>query len=169
MVAGGTGAVPLLALLRTLATTRAECTFVLGANREGDLLFQDEIRTLTIKKRGILSVTTDDGSSGKRGLASDEAANLMRTQSHDRVYTCGPEMMMKKVIELAEEHHTSAEAGVERIFKCGSGICGSCCIGPYFACKDGPVFTGDVLRQLPEFGNSARDHSGRPVAVGARH
>jgi len=112
-------------------------------------------------------MTTDDGSTGTKGLATDEGARLLRTRTFDRVYTCGPERMMRKVMDLAEEVHVPMEAGLERIFKCGSGICGSCCIGPYLVCKDGPVFDSQVLRRLPEFGESTRDASGRPVVIGA--
>jgi len=111
-------------------------------------------------------VTTDDGSTGTKGLATDEGATLLRTRTFDRVYTCGPETMMRKVMDLAEEVHVPMEAGLERIFKCGSGICGSCCIGGHLVCKDGPVFNSDVLRRLPEFGESSRDASGRRVPIG---
>jgi dihydroorotate dehydrogenase electron transfer subunit len=75
--------------------------------------------------------------------------------------------MMRKVVDHAAEARIPAEAGLERIFKCGSGICGSCCIGPYLACKDGPVFSSEILRGLPEFGKSTRDASGRPVLIGS--
>jgi NAD(P)H-flavin reductase len=29
---------------------------------------------------------------------------------------------------------------MERNIKCGVGLCGHCQFGPYFVCKDGPVF-----------------------------
>jgi dihydroorotate dehydrogenase electron transfer subunit len=166
MIAGGTGAIPLIALLRTLALRSVQCSFVLGANTSRELLFLEEIRRLSMETGGVFSMTTDDGSTGRKGLATDEAAMLLHTRTFDRVYTCGPETMMRKVTDLAEEVHVPMEAGLERIFKCGSGICGSCCIGPYLVCKDGPVFDSEVLRRLPEFGKSTRDASGRPVVIG---
>jgi len=166
MIAGGTGAIPLIALLRTLAPRGVQCSFVLGANTSRELLFLEEIRGLSMETGGVFSMTTDDGSSGTKGLATDEGAMLLRTRTFDRVYTCGPEAMMKKVLDLAEEVHVPMEAGLERIFKCGSGICGSCCIGAYLVCKDGPVFNSDDLRRLPEFGKSSRDASGRRVPIG---
>jgi dihydroorotate dehydrogenase electron transfer subunit len=166
MIAGGTGAIPLIGLLRTLAARGVQCNFVLGANTSHELLFLEEIRRLSMGTGGVFSVTTDDGSTGTKALATDEAAKLLSSKTFDRVYTCGPEAMMKKVLGLAEEAHVPMEAGLERIFKCGSGICGSCCIGPYLVCKDGPVFDSEVLRRLPEFGKSTRDASGRPVSIG---
>jgi dihydroorotate dehydrogenase electron transfer subunit len=166
MIAGGTGAIPLLALLRELASTDVQCSFVLGAHTSHELLFKSEIERLCDGTGGMLTITTDDGSIGSKGLATDEAVRVLCGGSFDRVYTCGPERMIKKVVDLATEAQIPAEAGVERIFKCGSGICGSCCIGPYLACKDGPVFSSDTLRGLREFGKSTRDASGRRIAIG---
>jgi dihydroorotate dehydrogenase electron transfer subunit len=165
MIGGGTGAIPLLALVRMLAPARVKCSFILGAHNNRELLFQNEIERLCKETGGSYIATTDDGSAGTRGLATHEAAKVLRAGSFDRVYTCGPEAMMRKIIDLAGEAQIRAEAGLERIFKCGSGICGSCCIGPYTVCKDGPVFSSETLRELPEFGKSTRDASGRPVAI----
>jgi dihydroorotate dehydrogenase electron transfer subunit len=166
MIGGGTGTVPLVALLRIIASKGTRCSFVLGAKTSRELLFLNEIKDLSTRTGGTFSITTDDGSSGTKGLASDQAKLLIRTKSFDRIYTCGPELMMKKVINSAAQARVPAEAGLERIFKCGSGICGSCCIGPYLVCTDGPVFSGDILKRLSEFGRSARDASGRVVNVG---
>jgi dihydroorotate dehydrogenase electron transfer subunit len=165
MIGGGTGAIPLVALLRTLVHRAVECSFVLGANSSRELMFLSEIRQLVKETVGFLAVTTDDGSAGTRGLATDEAAKLLGDRCFDRVYTCGPERMMKKVMDLAEKAHAPAEVGLERIFKCGSGICGSCCIGSYLACKDGPVFSDEMLKDMSEFGKTTRDASGRPTAI----
>jgi len=167
IIAGGTGAIPLLALLRRLVSTRAECSFILGAHTGQELLFKNEIELLSKGTGGIVSIMTDDGSAGTKGLATDEAARVLRSRRFDRIYTCGPEVMMKKVVGLAAEARTSAEAGLERIFKCGSGICGSCSIGPYLACKDGPVFSSEILKGLPEFGKSTRNACGQPVIIGS--
>jgi len=165
MIGGGTGAVSLLALLRSLAPKGVECNFILGANTSRELLFSAEIQRLCEQTGGLFRATTDDGSAGTRGLATDEAARLLRAEAFDCVYTCGPEPMMKKIMDLAGQAHLQAQAGLERIFKCGSGICGSCCIGPYLVCKDGPVFSSEVLKGLPEFGTSTRDATGRRVPL----
>lgn len=55
---------------------------------------------------------------------------------------------------------------LHRYMKCGVGICGSCCIDPtgLRVCRDGPVFTGDVIIDS-EFGSYARDASGRRKSV----
>jgi NAD(P)H-flavin reductase len=59
------------------------------------------------------------------------------------VMMCGPEIMMKAAIEDLDELGVSRDAiylSMERNFQCGQGLCGHCQIGPYFVCKDGPVF-----------------------------
>jgi dihydroorotate dehydrogenase electron transfer subunit len=165
LIGGGTGTVPLVAVLRNIAKRHTQCSFILGAKTRRELLFVDEIKQLTIRTGGEFSITTDDGSRGRKGLATDEAERLIQPSSFDRIYTCGPEPMMKKTVDLATHASIPAEAGLERIFKCGSGICGSCCIGPYLVCKDGPVFNSATLGELSEFGKSMRSASGRAVPI----
>jgi len=165
MIAGGTGAVPILSLLRILTTRDVNCSLVLGAKTARELLYASEIRLLSATTGGSFTITTDDGTAGTRGLATDETERVLRARSFDRIYACGPETMLRRVIDLAGQAGIPAEAGLERVFKCGSGICGSCCLGPHLVCKDGPVFDDITLRELPEFGKSRRDHSGTLVPI----
>jgi len=37
---------------------------------------------------------------------------------------------------------------LERNFQCGVGHCGHCQLGPYFVCRDGPVFRYRDIRWL---------------------
>ena len=64
---------------------------------------------------------------------------------------CGPEIMMRFVIQALQR--TSLEAGqiylsMERNMKCAIGFCGHCQMGPFFICKDGPVFAYPQVRAL---------------------
>ena len=63
-------------------------------------------------------VTTDDGSCGIKGLATDPLKNLLVGQGFKTIYTCGPERMMRRVFELAEERGIKVQACVERIIRC---------------------------------------------------
>jgi len=55
---------------------------------------------------------------------------------------------------------------LERIMRCAVGICGSCVIGRYRVCRDGPVFTKETLREVKnEFGVSKRDFDGRKISI----
>lgn len=78
----------------------------------------------------------------------------------DEVLTCGPERMMKAVVELARDRHIPVQASVERWMKCGVGICDACLVDGLRMCKEGPVLDGPVLFTLQDFGQYERDPSG---------
>ena len=57
--------------------------------------------------------------------------------------TCGPEIMMRFVIRALRGRNLEADQiyfSMERNMKCAIGFCGHCQMGPFFICKDGPVF-----------------------------
>jgi dihydroorotate dehydrogenase electron transfer subunit len=74
--------------------------------------------------------------------------------------------MMKFVMDKKKKKNTiqKAEFSMERYFKCGIGVCGSCCIDTLGArvCKDGPVFKAKMLLDS-EFGKYHRDASGKRI------
>ena len=49
--------------------------------------------------------------------------------------------------------------------KCGMGVCDICSIDGLQVCRDGPVFTGEVLKSVPEFGKVKRDASGKRIPI----
>ena len=66
-----------------------------------------------------------------------------------RVLLCGPEIMMKNsLVELMrfKVPETEIYLSMERNMKCATGFCGHCQFGPYFLCKDGPIFSFDQLK-----------------------
>jgi len=67
------------------------------------------------------------------------------------------------MVELAGRHNIPIQCSLERYMKCGLGICGSCQLGKYTVCRDGPVFTGEQLAGIEEFGKWKRDAAGNPV------
>jgi dihydroorotate dehydrogenase electron transfer subunit len=164
LIGGGTGLVPILRLSRELAkrkSKKSDVMLIIGARTKDEVIFEKLAKRVLKKVKSKVIVTTEDGSYGFRGLATDAAEKAMEKNGFDMVYTCGPERMMKKVLELAASHKIASQASLERIMKCGIGICCSCCIGRYLVCKDGPVMDGNTVLKLPEFGVHARDKSGR--------
>ena len=152
-VAGGVGASPLLPLVEA---GRVD-TFLLGARTAPELLFADRIQGAA-----TLMVATDDGTAGHHGFVTGLMARVdLADFSH--ICVCGPEVMMAAVLAVLDREGC-AERGqfsLHRYMKCGVGLCGSCCTDPHGlrVCRDGPVFTGDVLLGS-EFGRYARDASG---------
>ncbi|MGQ9583579.1 MAG: dihydroorotate dehydrogenase electron transfer subunit [Thermoplasmatota archaeon] len=157
VVAGGTGIAALSPLIEALSARRWRPTVVLGANSSRELLFADRARRVGAR----LVVATEDGSEGFRGLATDAARELLRGPGFDRIYTCGPELMMKAVAEMGAERRIPVQLSLERFMKCGLGICDSCAMGGLHVCVDGPVVDGRTALSLPEFGRYRRDACGR--------
>jgi dihydroorotate dehydrogenase electron transfer subunit len=151
VVGGGIGAAPLLFLTKKLTDADKRITVVVGARSADKLLLQEDFGKLSKHKRSRLILTTDDGSAGTRGFAGDVAAALLEKEEFDRVYTCGPEPMIHKIIITAQSKRVQVEASLERYMRCGIGICGSCYIGRYLVCKDGPVFTGARLEEIVQY------------------
>jgi len=163
IVAGGTGGASLTPLAEAMLGRGVEPTFVLGARSVGQFLLRSRLERL-LGNRLILA--TDDGSCGFRGFASDCTKTLLGERPFDAVYTCGPELMMTSVFDAAEERGIPVQASLERYIKCAVGLCGSCAIGPYRVCKDGPVFGSEQLRAVrEEFGKKRMDPSGRMIEV----
>lgn len=68
-------------------------------------------------------------------------------EKYDYIFTCGPEIMMKKIVDMAKEHHTKVYVSIEKRMACGVGACLVCTCktnsGNKRTCKDGPVFLGE--------------------------
>jgi dihydroorotate dehydrogenase electron transfer subunit len=154
MVGGGTGTASLAPLADALKDTN-RTIFVLGARTRGDLILR-----YRLEKTTELRISTDDGSDGFHGYSSDLAAQVIDSGEVDVVYTCGPEPMMKKVVENALSKGMPVEASVERYMKCAMGLCDACAVGPKHVCIDGPVFQGADLATWDAFGRFHRSKSG---------
>jgi dihydroorotate dehydrogenase electron transfer subunit len=159
VVAGGSGAAVLAPAAEVARKRGATVVAALGALRESELLFRSRFEQMGAR----LEIATDDGSAGQRGFVTLVADHLLETESFDAVWTCGPEIMMRKVIDRALALGVPAFGSMERHMKCALGMCDACAFGPYHVCVDGPVFSGDRLRSIPDFGTFHRDPSGRRV------
>jgi len=162
IVGGGTGLSPLVALAEKLSKLGADITFLLGAKTRSELLFLDKINRISAN----VLATTDDGSFGLKGFVTESAEKMLAERRFDMLYVCGPEPMMVKMFSLAEKYNVPLQMSLERLMRCAIGLCGSCVIGIYRVCKDGPVFTGRQLEGVKgEFGSFKRDFNGRKIAV----
>ncbi len=159
LVGGGTGLVPLMRLLAAVQPDH-DATVLIGARTKDEVFFEDLAGKLLANNAHRIIVTTEDGTYGRKGLVTDTADRLIGEQEFDAVYTCGPEIMMYKTVELAYSRGIFVQASLERMMKCGVGICGSCCAGPDLVCRDGTVFDGTHLRNNPEFGRTHRNKAG---------
>jgi dihydroorotate dehydrogenase electron transfer subunit len=165
LVGGGTGIAPLLPLTKDLADLETDVTFVLGAKTKKELLFLQDLQTVLSNNRSQLIITTEDGSLGLKGVVCDVLEDIYKEKKFDMVYTCGSELMMRKVFDISEKYTTPIQICMERIIRCSLGLCGSCLIGHFRICKDGPVLTSTQLREvLDEFGTFKRNFNGKRIS-----
>ncbi|HUS77230.1 MAG TPA: dihydroorotate dehydrogenase electron transfer subunit [Patescibacteria group bacterium] len=163
IVAGGSGVASLMPVVEEMTRNGVRPTYVLGARSVDQLAFKGRLKGLLGER---LIISTDDGSLGFKGYASQYSAQLLAEREFDAVYTCGPELMMASIFREADQRGIPVQASLERYVKCSVGLCGSCAIGPYRVCKDGPIFSSEQLRVVKdEFGKRKLDLSGRVIRV----
>ena len=149
LVGGGYGTAPLFFLATELRARRCRVDFAIGAATAGRLLDAVEARRLGHS----LTVTTDDGSAGQRGLVTDPLPGLLASTGAERVYACGPMPMLAAVSRVAAAAGVACQVAVEEQMACGTGICFSCVlpVGPgdptrmARSCLEGPVFDGTAI------------------------
>jgi dihydroorotate dehydrogenase electron transfer subunit len=157
MVAGGMGIAPILPAIEEAHQNNKEITLIYGARTSSELAFLERLNEICHR----LEISTDDGSKGFHGFATELAKKVITEDKFDQLFTCGPEVMMKGVLDLALSEDIPLQASIERYMKCGLGICDSCTVDGYQVCKDGPIFSGDMLKKFKEFGKHKRDPCGR--------
>lgn len=153
---GGIGFPPLRSFIYHIMRNRSKygkVTLLYGARTPKDLLYQNEYEVW--KQAGIdVDVTVDRGDdtwSGRVGVVPMWFYNLRVDPHKTAVMTCGPEIMIRFVIYEGLARRIPADrifVSLERNMKCGQGSCGHCQVGPYFVCKDGPVFPFSVLEKF---------------------
>jgi NAD(P)H-flavin reductase len=108
-------------------------------------------------KRGDLDfrITVDKGDDSWKdhvGLVTTILDEMAIDSSEGIAIVCGPPIMMKfatfKLLELGFKDE-NIYLSMEKNMSCGIGKCGHCRIGIYYACKDGPVFTYDKIKDFP--------------------
>lgn len=141
IVAGGTGIASLAPAAEAIAHAGGEFVFLAGFRTAREIFFIDRL-----KKLGTVLLATDDGTAGYRGVVTGLVEKVLAEQEFDACLTCGPEIMMQRVSALTGDIPTYCS--LERLMKCGIGICDACSVGGLQVCKDGPVFRAEMLRNL---------------------
>jgi dihydroorotate dehydrogenase electron transfer subunit len=138
LVGGGTGIASLYGLAVWLGSG---VRVLLGGRTQEDLLGLDDFEALPVR----LSVTTEDGSRGQRGVVTD----LLEIDREHEVFACGPAAMLHRVYARARAVGARCWVSLENTMACGFGICLGCAIptdaGYRYVCTDGPVFAGETV------------------------
>ena len=160
LVGGGYGSAPLFGLSEVLKNRGCRVDMVLGASTAM------KIYAPLDGKRSVssLTITTEDGSTGKTGKVTDAIREILDSNEIDIIYSCGPMGMLEAINNLAEEFNIMHQCSIEESMACGIGVCMTCVlpikgddgqIRMLRSCIDGPVVAGesviwDAKRTIPE-------------------
>jgi sulfhydrogenase subunit gamma (sulfur reductase) len=158
-IGGGIGQAPLRSIIEYVLDNRSDygtLDIIYGARTTADLCYRDEL--LGFEQRDDIKVhlSIDAAEEGWNEFVGFVPTNLLRVRPspHNTVaITCGPPVMLKFVfknlIDLGFQD-SQIYTTLENRMKCGIGKCGRCNVGSVYVCKDGPVFSYEVLRTLLE-------------------
>jgi dihydroorotate dehydrogenase electron transfer subunit len=150
LVGGGYGTAPLFLLAGELRARGCPVDLLVGASTAARLLDPDGCARLGRS----LTVTTDDGSAGRRGVVTDPMPELLARARTGQVYACGPMPMLAAVSRTAAAAGVPCQVAVEERMACATGICFSCVVpvldrpGPSRmarSCVEGPVLDGAAV------------------------
>ncbi len=144
LIGGGSGLAPMLFLAKESGLNSGDVDILIGA-RDKD----GHIDVSAYSAYGNLHFATEDGSLGEKGFVTHHSI-FQQIEKYDKVYTCGPEAMMKAVAKVAKDKGVFCEVSLENLMACGFGVC-LCCIEPTTkgnkcVCTEGPVFNINELK-----------------------
>ena len=149
LLAGGSGVAPMLRFAQYYASLKKDITFVFGAWES------DEIGDVPgiIRRYASEVITTCTNGCDIRGTVVDVLKyGYVREDEYDYVFVAGPEIMIRNIANYVKNQYKTIVI-MERLVRCGLGLCGSCIISGTnkLLCYDGPGFVlsdiVEVLRQ----------------------
>lgn len=158
IVAGGIGLAPLRPAIYAILADRdsyGRFTLLYGSRTPKDLLFRDELEAWRARSDFDVEVTVDAADStnddwrGRVGVVPSLIPEAKFDSDDTIVMICGPEIMMRYTVPPLLDRGLDEKdifVSMERNHNCGIAQCGHCQIGPFFVCKDGPVFSYDVIK-----------------------
>lgn len=158
-IGGGVGQAPLRPIVEYVRANRdqyAGLTMIYGARTSGDLCFKGEFEEMSKCDDLACHLTIDveeDDWSHNVGFVPQMLLDLNPSPENTIVITCGPPIMIRFVLENLKKLGFADEqiyTTLENRMKCGIGKCGRCNAGGMYVCKDGPVFSYAVLKDIPE-------------------
>lgn len=150
IVAGGIGLAPLRPVIDAIVAERPRFRSVrlyLGARTPADRLFVAEMSALAGRTDLEVAEIVDRAGPdwlGRVGIVTQLFDEAEWTGADAVAFVCGPDRMMQATAATLARRGVAAEATwltLERNMACGVGTCGHCQLGPFFVCRDGPVFS----------------------------
>jgi NAD(P)H-flavin reductase len=161
IVGGGVGCGPLRSLFYALLENMDKIKkvyFKYGARTPKDLVYKYCYGDWCKAEKVSLELTVDVGDEtwdGRVGVVTVllEELNKEIDIENSVAAVCGPPIMMRFVtLRLLEVGYSPDRIylSMERNMSCGLGKCGHCMLGKYYVCKDGPVFSYDMIKDIKD-------------------
>ena len=140
---GGIGAAPIYPIAKAQREAGNTVITVMGT-RTAELLFWTDRLKATCDE---FHITTDDGSTGKKGFAVDVLKDLVAEgRQVDLSYAIGPVRMMQASSAVARDLGVPMVVSLNPIMVDGTGMCGGCRVyvdgKMRYTCTEGPEFDG---------------------------
>ena len=154
VVAGGVGMPPMRSAFYHLIAHRdryRRIVLLYGARTPADLLYPEELSSWRGRFDLDVQVTVDTapgGWHGDVGVVPDLVGSAPFDPAATTAFMVGPEVMMRFTIRALTRAGVPDERiflSAERNMHCAVAMCGHCQIGPFFVCRDGPVFSYRAL------------------------
>ncbi len=138
LIGGGSGVAPMLNIAKNCNLNKDKVHLLLGART-----CEDHFDTSHYDKFGTIYKSSEDGSIGEKGYVTNHSI-FKKLDQYTKVYSCGPEPMLKAIAKESEAIDIFCEVSLENMMACGFGVC-LCCVektknGNKCVCSDGPVF-----------------------------
>ena len=143
VVGGGVGCAIAYPVLKKFHDDGAEVHAVIGFKNKDLVILEDKFAAAS----SVLTVCTDDGSYGQKGLVTEALKELIDAgNQYDEIFAIGPMVMMKFVCKTTQPYGIPTTVSMSPIMIDGTGMCGGCRLSVggemKFACVDGPDFDG---------------------------
>ncbi|MCC7291971.1 MAG: FAD/NAD(P)-binding protein [Phycisphaerales bacterium] len=160
VVAGGLGLAPARSVIQYIIDRRDhfdQFHVLYGTKTPADVLFRHDLSLWRHSALMNVMVTVDRPDEqwrGRSGVVTKLFADLPPLDpDRTSAVVIGPPVMFKFVVIELMARSLPADrifCSLERRMKCGVGKCGHCQINSEYVCTDGPVFTYERMRSLPE-------------------
>lgn len=134
LVGAGIGIAPMLFLKKELDELNIQNYLITGFKQENEII------------QG-----SDENVIG--GSVLDNLEKIIKEKNIKVIYSCGPNIVLKKVAQLALDLKIRSYVALERVMACSIGVCRGCVIRLHknneivygSVCQDGPVFEGSEV------------------------
>ncbi|MFC1887537.1 FAD/NAD(P)-binding protein [Candidatus Cloacimonadota bacterium] len=158
IIGGGFAFTTLRSLLVYMLKNREDygkITVIYGARTPDFFIYKEELKEWDKRDDLTLHLTIDRPIEGWDKLTGFVPAVTKEVAPDPTswVVVCGPPVMIKYTLPVLTElgfPDDKIYTSLERRMKCGLGKCGRCGIGSKYICIDGPVFSYEEIRKIPE-------------------